>query len=259
VSATATATSRAPSGAKHPGRFTAVLAALPEELVALRERACLTHTVQLGAVRVHCGSLGRFPLLIAATGDGAVRAERGARAVLGHFAVGRLITLGVAGGLTPGLRAGSLIVPSEVRDGGGAAPAPDSTWIRHALTCRQVASGRIFSADRVLGDPASKAAVRATLPGEIPSAVDLESASYARVAAEHGVPYLIARVVLDPADEALPLDFSRFADAEGGVRRVRVLWHAALRPHLVRSLWETRRRVRHASARLAGFVEELLA
>lgn len=246
-------------GATHPGRFTAVLAALPEELVALRERACLTHTVQLGSVRVHCGSLGRYPLLIAATGDGAVRAERGARAVLGHFAVGRLITLGVAGGLTPGLRAGSLIIPSEVRDSDGLAPAPDAAWIRHALTCRQVRVGRIFSAARVLADPATKAAVMATLPGETPAAVDLESASYARVAAEHAVPFLVARVVLDPAEEALPLDFSRFADAEGGVRRARVLWHAALRPQLVRSLWETRRRVRHASARLAGFVEELLA
>ena len=104
----------------------------------------------------------------------------------------------------------------------------------------------------------SKARLWQEAGGGEASVVDLESASYARVAAAHQMPYLVLRAVSDSHDEALPLDFNRFRRPDGGSDRGRIMRYSLRHPSIVPELMQLRERLRHCAGRLAELVEELL-
>ena len=95
----------------------------------------------------------------------------------------------------------------------------------------------------------------AAAAGDASLAVDMESAAWARAAADRRVPYAILRVVTDGADEELPEYLPRCMDAEGGIHRGKVVLAALANPSSIRALLSLRARVREASSRLAAFVE----
>jgi adenosylhomocysteine nucleosidase len=92
----------------------------------------------------------------------------------------------------------------------------------------------------------------------LPSAVDLESAAYARVAASFGVGYLVLRAISDTADEGLPFDLNLCRDDEGRLDRGKVARQALLHPTSMPELWRLRGRVARSAVRLADLVETLL-
>ncbi len=201
------------------------------------------------------GRLDGRPLVVGWTGDGAPAAERGLRALAAWCPVERLLAVGVAGGLSPGLAPGQLIAGAEVRDAAGLAPSPDTAALERALAWPEVLRGRLYSAPRIAAAAAAKAELLRRLGGGEPAAVDLESAAFARTAAALGIPYLAMRAISDPAEETLAVDFDRFCDAEGRVRRGAVALHAVLHPSLISSLRALQGRVRLCAEGLAGFVE----
>ena len=89
--------------------------------------------------------------------------------------------------------------------------------------------------------------------------VDLESSTFAQLAADHQVPCLVARVVSDGHDEDLPLDFNQFRTADGGVDRSKVMRQAICHPFLMPKLLKLRNRVRSGATELSRFVEKVLA
>ncbi|SRR5271170_560500 len=152
----------------------------------------------------------------------------------------RILSFGVAGGLSPELRAGDLIVADGLRDGDvrrrchptwrsamnrrlqrfplgagqgdalSATSEPEGAILRLAGDSRWRAApdarGRfgtidIVGADAPVIDAKGKAALFAA-SGAV--AVDMESAIVARVAQRHNVPFAILRVIADPASRSLP-------------------------------------------------------
>jgi len=233
----------------------AILAALPEELGALRGRLGPLGTRQVGAIRVLTGWLGGRPVILAATGDGAARAARNAATILDRLGAARLLIVGIAGGLSPGLRSGDLLVARRVVDLGDSAPLPqpDSTWVDQALAVGGTAA-LLISSPTILVTARQKAAVYASLPGGSVAAVDLESAALAREAGRRRIPYLVLRAVSDPAEESLPMDFEGLRNREGGVSRPRVLLHALAQPSLMSSLLMLRRRLKDCAEALARMI-----
>jgi adenosylhomocysteine nucleosidase len=225
---------------------------------------------------VTLGRLAGEEVALMATGDGPAAAAAGLQALLAAVQPRRLLVIGVAGGLTPGLVEGTLVAARQVVAGDGAMVPrePDAAWLAAALAGGAVA-GAVVSADRILADPAARqavlgralpAAAAVVMPGTVPSAipatiatVDLESVAYAHVAAARSLPYLVVRAVLDPAEERLPLDFEACRDGSGRVSNARVLWHALARPRSLGKLWRLRTRVRDAAAGLATLAERLVA
>jgi nucleoside phosphorylase len=232
------------------------------------------------------GRLAGEDVALMATGDGPAAAAAGLQALLAAVRPRRVLALGVAGGLTPGLAEGTLVAARQVVAGDGAPVPrePDAAWLAAALAAGAVA-GAVVSADRILADPAARQAVLgqalpmpattalpalpagsampartvpAAMPGTI-AVVDLESVAYARIAAARSLPYLVVRAVLDPADERLPLDFEACRDGSGRVSNARVLARALARPRSLGKLWRLRTRVRDAAARLAALAERLVA
>jgi adenosylhomocysteine nucleosidase len=165
--------------------------------------------------------------MISVSGIGADNAARSARALVAAGA-GALLSWGVAGALDPVLACGSAVLPGEVLREHG---APGGTALQRFETCRgwrerllaalqghaYVVSGTLLSSAAPVTTLAHKASLfRDTMA----VAVDMESAAVAGVAAEHGLPFIALRVILDTALDSLPGSVMRaFAPAAVAPRR----------------------------------------
>jgi nucleoside phosphorylase len=247
----------APAGAE---ALTAVVTALPEELAPLRARVSGLRRERRGARRFLLGRLGGRPVVLMATGMGPARAERELRALVEAYPVTALIGAGLAGALSPELEAGELLVARQVRDGAGPVADPDPSWVARALGRGNGGRGVVLvTVGEPLWSTESKAVLLRRLSPPAPTAVDTESSAWARVASEHGIPYLIVRSLLDPAEEGLPALLARCQDRDGALHRGRVVAQALLHPHAAAELLALRRQVHSGTERLARFVEDLLA
>jgi adenosylhomocysteine nucleosidase len=237
----------------------AIVSPLREELAALVSRTTERRRLRTGDGTFVLGRLAGSPVVLATTGDGAAAAARGLAALFAAVGVDRLLVVGVAGALSPGLALGELIASRRVWEGGEAAPEPDAGWLARALASGLAAAGTLVTSDVILTAPATRRALWQRAGGEAPATVDLESAVYARLAAARGVPYLVARAVVDVAEETLAIDFERCRGADGRIRRAAVVGQALAAPRRLGSLVELARRTRTCSRRLADLAEALAA
>jgi hopanoid-associated phosphorylase len=108
-----------------------------------------------------------------------------------------IISIGIAGGLAPGLRTGDWVLADSV-DG----TSTDAAWTeRLAARLREATRGLLIGVDAVVASSTEKAELhRAT--GAL--AVDMESHVAMCVAQRHRLPFAAARVVCDPAHRTLP-------------------------------------------------------
>lgn len=121
-----------------------------------------------------------------------------------HPGIVGIASFGLCGGLDPVLPPGTLVVASRVQDaaGGGRAWIPDPDWSRRLLAALpQARHLPLAGSDRPLATAAAKARLRAETGA---AAVDMESHRVARVAARHGLPFIVLRAVADPALRCLP-------------------------------------------------------
>ncbi|REE93868.1 hopanoid-associated phosphorylase [Cupriavidus plantarum] len=112
-----------------------------------------------------------------------------------------VISIGVAGGLAPGLSPGAVIVASSVQDGDVVLPC-DAAWhdaLRASLP--DALSGPIAGMDAAVTTVAAKAALHRA-HGAL--AVDMESHIAARAARDRGLPFAALRIVIDPAERPVP-------------------------------------------------------
>jgi len=112
-----------------------------------------------------------------------------------------IASFGVAGGLDPGLRPGDWVVVSHVVTENGRYPT-DPSWTRRISEALPSAiHATIVGVDKPVSHPTGKALLR-SVHGS--AAVDTESHVAAQVAAARGIPFVAARVILDPAHRPLP-------------------------------------------------------
>ena len=138
---------------------------------------------------------------------------------LDRLAPGAVVVAGLAGGLDPALRAGDVVVASEVQDARGTVALPAAAPLvaelrRHGL---RVHHGPIVTADRL----ATSRDERAALAGNGAIAVDMESAPIVRAVTDrpNPVPVAVVRVVVDTVDTPL----TRPQTIGNGIRALRVL------------------------------------
>jgi adenosylhomocysteine nucleosidase len=213
----------------------------------------------LGAGKALQGSLGGTRLVTLATGDGSERARRGLADLLSRVDLEVVFAIGIAGGLSADLEVGDVVIASRVTNGTGVVPPPDRDWLAQAQVLEGVTDGSIYSHSEIAIDPVAKHRLWQQAGSRAAQVVDLESASYARVAAAKQVPYVALRAVSDSSEEALPLDFNRFRKRDGSSDRFGVSRYALLHPSIVPELMQLRERLRHCAIRLASLVEEILS
>ena len=241
------------------GPRVAVVAAMEEELHSLRDRLSGLQRVSVSGGKAVSGRLGSGEqVLLMATGEGSAAASRGLAALMAGRELEALVVVGVAGALSPDLSVGDLVVAASVRDDEGEVASPDPTLVQRALASGSVVRGGVVSVEKIVVEAPAKQALWETLGGAPFQVVDLESATYARMAAESQVPYLVLRAVSDTATESLPLDFNAFRTADGRINRGRVARHLIFHPHLVGPLKSLRARLRECAVPMADVVEGVL-
>ncbi len=248
----------APGQVTGPRLRVAAVGTLWREVGPLARRLSAREVRHGGGRRFVEGALGDVRILVSATGEGAGLAAEGTEDLLQRFPADLLIALGIAGGLTPDLQAGTVLVAREVRDGRTTVTPPDESWTDAVLGRTATVGGTVISSSSIAVDPIAKAEIWRQAAGEGSGVVDLESAAVARVAAARHLPYLVIRAVSDTAEESLPLDFESFRNRQGRIAQARVVLQALRQPALWPSLLRLRNRVRRCAESLADVVEEAL-
>ncbi|AJC23394.2 phosphorylase [Pandoraea pulmonicola] len=131
-------------------------------------------------------------------------------AIAQHGARG-LVSFGTAGGLIPGAKPGQWIIAHKVLDmpqassGEYVAHITHVTHIAWAETLRRAMPGALRADLAGVTAPVVTADDKAALArASGAAAADMESHIVARVAQAHGLPFVAARVVIDPAERSLP-------------------------------------------------------
>ncbi len=171
---------------------------------------------QLAGGRVFVGGGDAAGASVAAAG--AIRA--GARA---------LVSFGLAGGLSPSLPAGSLLVPRFVLVHGFRLAANPVLAAALGGFCGEA----VLAGDGVVAGVAGKASLWAATGADI---IDLESGAVAEAAAASGLPFAVLRAVCDPAWRALPPAALLALEAGGAIGIRRVLGSVLRRPSQVPGL-----------------------
>src|SRR5271170_5104187 len=112
-----------------------------------------------------------------------------------------MISFGVAGGLTSGLRAGNWVVASAVLESQNVR-VTDAAWSAKLLgMIAGAVHAPIVGVDDPVAEPAKKLELHRTTGA---AAVDMESHVVARLAAAHQLAFAAVRVIVDPAHRAVP-------------------------------------------------------
>ena len=112
-----------------------------------------------------------------------------------------IISFGIAGGLAPGLVAGDWVVASRVRNGKDAV-ATDRRWAQRLLErLPHAINADIVGVDAMILSPLEKSRLYGQTGA---AAVDMESHIAAKIAAQHRIPFVACRVIIDAAHRALP-------------------------------------------------------
>jgi len=186
-----------------------VVVGLPQEAALLKE------------------TLGDAAPALACAGPGPVRAAQSAAKLLAGGAQ-QLVSFGFAGGLDPALHPGDIIVGAGVVAPDGRMRETDDAMARRicaaldASGCRWSA-GLVAGVDQVLPTAAGKQALALRTRALI---VDMES----HAVAEAGPPFAILRVVVDPADRALPPTVLAALSPSGTIMVARLLSGLLRRP-----------------------------
>ena len=168
------------------------------------------------------------PWPVAVAGGSAERAEAMARGLAAAGATA-LISVGIAGALSPDLQPGMLVVADVVIDPEGLHMPVDAALVTalglpaNVRTVRGILAG----SDTMVTSAAAKHEL-ARRSGAI--AVDMESHGVARAARALGLPFAVLRAIADPADRAVPPSAAVCMDAEGNTRPLAVMLALLKRP-----------------------------
>ncbi len=200
-----------------------------------------------------------FEILIACAGADALRARRMADDLLDAGA-GALVSFGIAGGLDPALEAGEVVLPEAVVMSGGPAVMTDPAWRRRLLDMAAAKGlrprgGKVAGSDQAVATVAGKR-VLFEESGAV-AAVDMESHAVALAAQAAGVPFLVVRAIIDPAQRALPWAVLGSIAPNGRARKGLVTARLFLRPWEVPQVNRLRKDSGTALAALGGFIRAL--
>lgn len=186
-------------------------------------------------------------------GIGPERAHRAARCLLSAGAKA-LVSWGVAGGLAPQLKAGTLLLPETVQTTRGQAYRTDSHWRQTLIQCLDnslsLSRGALQHTETILSSPQEKTDLYQQTRCV---AADMESAAVAKLAAEAQVPFLIIRAIADPAQAALPVSALRALDPDGRLQPLALMASLLTHPQDLLGLWQLGGYFRAAKATLRAF------
>jgi adenosylhomocysteine nucleosidase len=183
-------------------------------------------------------------LRVILVGMGKRNAERAIRAALAEERPTLVLTCGFAGGLSPGLAMGSVVFAAD-----------SETGLEPALLAAGAKPARFHCAERVAVTVEEKRALREATGAD---AVEMESQIICSVCREQKIPSATVRVILDTADEDLPLDFNQLMTPDLKMSYVKLAMVLAKSPGKVGALLKLRKQSEAAATKLGQVLADLL-
>ncbi len=240
----------------------ALIAALQLEIQPLLRRLDGIDWYRVGGFPVALGQLAGKPVVVCQGGLGR-RAGEASQLVLERYRPQAAVSFGVAGALSPQLRAGDIVLCERVYASEPSARSPitcDPGLLQVASKAAEnprlpVRTGAASTVDRVAATPQGKLRLRENTGADI---VEMEGHWVAQAAQAAGVPFLAVRAVLDEAADALP-KIPGFVDGDGRTHRLRVLPYLVRQPFALPALIRLAAKERHALQNLGRFMEAFIA
>lgn len=189
--------------------------------------------------------------LLKVSGLGAKRAHAAAESLLAKGATA-LLSWGSAGGLAANLVSGNLVLPKTIISSDQSVFPVDADW--HERLCRLLKgyedfhTGPLAESPTVLTSPAEKRAFSEQYDA---MAVDMESASVARMASGARVPFMVVRAVADSLEMTLPASGLAAIDGHGRLQPLKLLHGLVRNPAELFLLIRLTRHFRNARSTLA--------
>lgn len=226
----------------------AIVSALHDELSQLLALMPDEHKQTRAGREFWLGHLQGHDVVLVLSGIGKVAAATTATLLIEHFHASQIVFTGVAGGLGKGVSVGDIVLADqflqhdldvsplfpryEIPGYGTSSLQPDSNLVRDLKqACTQVLhdlahvlgqdaitsfglhqpklhQGLLISGDRFVSTTAESQKLQEDLPTAL--AVEMESAAFAQVCHDYGVPFAAVRTISDRADDDATVDFNRF-------------------------------------------------
>jgi adenosylhomocysteine nucleosidase len=213
---------------------------------ALKEEAAPFH-------KIAAGRPGVFTLIV---GIGRLNAEKSVRGFLAACSPERVLTCGFAGGLNPDLKLGDVVFENGNRQPAiGNELEPRDLDGYETLVAAGATPVKFFCADRIATTVAEKQKLRAETGAD---AVEMESAAIAAVCRERGIPCTTLRVISDPANEDLPLDFNALAKPDQSTDFGKLAWAIVQSPGKIGALIRLQKKTKFAARQLAAVLTQIL-
>jgi adenosylhomocysteine nucleosidase len=164
-----------------------------------------------------------------------------------HGDIKGVISIGLAGALSPLLRVGDVVLADQVLTGAENWDCDEGWRVRLGSRLPQAYQGPVFGSDVIIEKPDTKAGLHATT-GAV--AVDMESQVAARFASGRRLPLAALRVISDDASHVLPPAALVAMKPDGGISIGRVLGSLLRRPAQIPALIRTARASDKAFAEL---------
>ena len=193
------------------------MVALPEEARGILKAGCWSEAASSGSHEIYERRAGDGKAVLVVSGVGRARAEAATRAVLEERSPSAVLSLGFAGGLVAGQRAGDLVVAQvlilaeDVLDGDlkpriSEALGADRTLSDKALGVLATMglhyrAGACVTASRMVSRPETKRRLGSDTDA---LAVEMESFWVGMACHERNVPFLAVRAVVDTVERPLP-------------------------------------------------------
>ncbi len=212
-------------------------------------------------VRVH--QLQDDLMLIATSaGIGTEKAQMAANDLISS-GVSALASVGLAGGLDPELKAGDIVIASDVLHiDADHTVGPWRAWgsAQAVKILRSegfaVRSGTLLTTEQEMLTCDRKESL---FKQHQALTVDMESAVVARIAHQVQIPFFGLRAVCDPADQTVPEELFRCLDANGHIHISSVLQNLTRRPALIKDMWYMNRYFSAARTALKRAWQSLIA
>ncbi len=231
-----------------------LIAALREELEPFtRSLVHLEMSPDLPGVRTF--DLGGRRLIVVLCGVGGARAVQTLSPILDRLHPGYALLAGWSGALTPDLDIDQCVVLTRVhRDRPGVPPetlraVPDRVPESPGSPGFRYVEG--ITVDRMICRKADRERLHRESGASV---VDMETHDVARLMRERSIPLMVMRIVSDPADESIGVDFDRIP--EGKIRRAA---YFAAHPGEYQRLKELKAQLGRTAERLADRIGEVLA
>ncbi len=206
---------------------------LPEKLVKLGIVVALSEELKsLTDKKIESGSFLKLnnDIFLSLSGTGPDHAAKAAKDLV-EQGVNALLSWGCAASLTGELESGSLLIPKQVECENGIVLPVDIEWHNRLYLFLseklQPQKGRLLESKQIVPDPDKKKWLHKK-SGAI--AVDMESASIAKVAQKNDLSFLAVRAIADTVNRQIPQCILNSVDYDGQIRKLYLFKQSILHP-----------------------------